>query len=43
MARLSETDVNKRWQEYMDRFFVKEDRSVTGPEIETLEEVFHLD
>jgi L-rhamnose mutarotase len=43
MARLSGTDVNKRWQEYMDRFFVKEDGSVTGPEIENLEEVFHLD
>jgi len=43
MDKLSGTDVNKRWQEYMDRFFVKEDGSVTGPEIENLEEVFHLD
>lgn len=43
MAELSKLDVNKRWQEYMEKYFVKEDKSVLGPEIEMLEEVFYLD
>jgi L-rhamnose mutarotase len=43
MEEFGKTDVNKRWQQYMDRFFVKEDSSVLGPEVEVLEEVFHLD
>lgn len=43
MEEFSKTDVNKRWQDHMDRFFIKEDRSILGPEIEMLEEVFHLD
>lgn len=43
MEEFSKLDVNSRWQKYMDRFFVKEDRSILGPEIEMLEEVFHLD
>lgn len=43
MEEFSMLDVNKRWQDHMDRFFVKEDKSMLGPEIEMLEEVFHLD
>ncbi len=43
MEEFSKLDVNSRWQKCMDRFFVKEDRSILGPEIEMLEEVFHLD
>jgi len=27
----------------MDRYFIKEDSSLLGPEMEELEEVFHLD
>lgn len=37
------TEVYKRWQDYMEKYFVKEDSSILGPETEILEEVFHLD
>ncbi len=43
MEQLGKTEVNERWQKYMDKFFVKEDPTVLGPEIEMIEEVFHLD
>jgi L-rhamnose mutarotase len=43
MGKFSKLDVNERWQKYMDQYFVKEDKSILGPEIEMLEEVFHLD
>ncbi len=43
IKKLGKTDVNRRWQEHMEKYFVKEDPSILGPEIETLEEVFHLD
>lgn len=36
-------EVNGRWQNAMDKFFVKEDPSKLGPEMEKIEEVFHLD
>jgi len=41
--KLSETDINKRWQKYMEKFVIKKNESVIGPDIEMLEEVFHLD
>ncbi len=40
---LGKQGVNRRWQKAMERFFVKENASTLGPEIEPLEEVFHLD
>ena len=40
---LGKTEVNARWQKAMNRFFVKRDQSVVGPEVEVIEEVFHLD
>jgi len=43
MGELGKTDVNARWQKYMDKYFVKQDQSILGPEIEMIEEVFHLD
>jgi len=43
MGELGKTELNAKWQIFMDRFFVKEDPSTLGPEIELLEEVFHLD
>jgi len=36
-------EVNGRWQRAMERFFVKEDRAILGPEVEDIGEVFHLD
>ena len=36
-------DVNERWQNAMNKYFVKEDTSLLGPEMEEIEEVFHLD
>jgi L-rhamnose mutarotase len=40
---IKEQPVNTRWQEAMERYFVKENPSILGPEIEEIEEVFHLD
>jgi len=39
---LAEQEVNTRWQKAMDKFFIKENQSILGPQIEQLEEVFHL-
>ena len=36
-------EVNERWQKAMDKFFVKEDPQILGPEMEVIEEVFHID
>jgi L-rhamnose mutarotase len=41
--KMAELEISKKWQEYMDKYFVKNDRSLIGPEMENLEEVFHLD
>lgn len=43
MEKLSKMDVNTRWQKHMEKYFIKEDKSIIGPEVELLEEVFHLD
>lgn len=43
MQGFSKLSVNERWQNHMDKYFVKEDESILGPEIEMLEEVFHMD
>jgi L-rhamnose mutarotase len=40
---IREQEVNTRWQKAMERYFVKEKPSILGPEIEEIEEVFHLD
>jgi L-rhamnose mutarotase len=42
-AWLDKTEVNERWQKAMDKFFIKKDSTILGPEIVPLEEVFHLD
>jgi L-rhamnose mutarotase len=41
-AYMRAQEVNGRWQHAMERFFVKEDRTILGPETEDLEEVFHI-
>ena len=43
LEELGKTEVNARWQASMDRFFVKKDPKTVGPDIEMVEEVFHLD
>lgn len=40
---IGQQEVNERWQKAMDRYFVKENPQVLGPEITTLEELFHID
>jgi L-rhamnose mutarotase len=35
--------VNDRWQAAMERFFIKSDRTIKGPETEDLQEIFHLE
>jgi L-rhamnose mutarotase len=42
-AYIARQEVNERWQKAMDRYFVKEDTTLLGPEMEELEEVFHID
>jgi len=36
-------EVNERWQRAMEKYFVKEYTTILGPEMEKLEEVFHID
>lgn len=43
MFELGKTDINTKWQKYMDKYFVKENKNILGPEIEMLEEIFHMD
>ena len=40
---MSSTEVSARWEEAMAKYFIKSDPSILGPEIEMLEEVFHID
>ena len=40
---LGKTEVNTRWQKAMDKYFVKKDPALLGPEVVSLEEVFHQD
>jgi L-rhamnose mutarotase len=40
---MSRTEVNPRWQKAMDKYFIKSDPKILGPEMEDLEEVFHID
>ena len=42
MAEIKQKDIYHRWQKHMEKYFIKEDKSVVGPEMEMLEEVFHL-
>ncbi|MCK4924070.1 MAG: L-rhamnose mutarotase [Spirochaetes bacterium] len=42
-AFIGRQEVNERWQKAMDRYFIKEDTTLLGPEMEELEEVFHID
>ncbi len=45
MARHGEGDqeVNGRWQKAMEKYFVKKGPAAPGPEMEEVEEVFHID
>jgi L-rhamnose mutarotase len=36
-------EVNARWQRAMEKFFVKSDPTILGPEVEEITEVFHID
>ena len=40
---LGRTEVNGRWQKAMAKYFVNSDPTIIGPEMEMLEEVFHID
>jgi L-rhamnose mutarotase len=40
---LGVTEVNARWQKAMAKYFINSDPAIIGPEIEMLEEVFHID
>jgi len=40
---IGKQEVNERWQKAMEKYFIKEDSSVLGPETEVIEEVFHID
>jgi L-rhamnose mutarotase len=36
-------DIARKWSEYMNKYIIKTDPTIVGPESEDLEEVFHLD
>ena len=40
---IARQDVNEKWQNAMNKYFIKEDKTILGPEMEEIEEVFHLD
>ncbi len=42
LEKASQTKTYKKWQEAMDRYFIKKNDSKTGPEVIDLEEVFHI-
>ena len=41
--KIGATEVFSRWQEAMAKYFLNSDPTVIGPEMEILEEVFHID
>ena len=43
MEELSKLEVTKRWQKINDKRFENDDKSIRGPEMKKLEEVFHMD
>lgn len=40
---MNASEVRPRWEEHMNKFFVKNDQSIVGPEYEALEEMWHQD
>jgi L-rhamnose mutarotase len=42
-AFMAAQPVNARWQKAMEPYFARRETGIVGPEIEDLEEVFHLD
>ena len=40
---IGKQEVNERWQKAMDKYFIKEDPNILGPEVEVIDEVFHID
>ena len=43
LAELVKKEIRTKWEIYMDKYFVKDDRSYLGPEATVIEEIFHLD
>lgn len=43
LRKMSETEVSIRWEQMMEKYFVKESYTGLGPEIEELEEIFHAE
>ena len=43
MEKLKGMDIRTRWEKHMEKYFIKEDKSIIEPEIEMLEEVSHID
>ncbi|MCL4378701.1 MAG: L-rhamnose mutarotase [Actinobacteria bacterium] len=42
MSQLGSMEINTKWQNYMEKFFVKNKEDIIGPEIKMLENVFYL-
>lgn len=43
LVKASKTEIYKKWQIAMEKYFLKEKSEKTGPEMTDLEEVFHID
>ena len=40
MAKLSKLEINEKWQKYMDKYFVKEDRTMLGQKLKCWKRYF---
>ncbi len=43
IEKLGAMDIAKKWWEYMDKYFIKNDSFKLGLDTEMIEEVFHMD
>jgi L-rhamnose mutarotase len=43
LEEASKTDTSRKWQEAMEKYFVKQTSDKIGPETISLDEVFHID
>ncbi len=42
-AYISRQEVSERWEKAMEKYFIKSKPGILGPEMEEVEEIFHID
>ena len=43
MELIRETEIYPRWEKFVDKFYIKDEPSILGPQNEMLEEIWHQD